>query len=157
MGYYSVGMACLNGHKIAGDAEGSPEFCEEFCSQCGERTITQCPACKQNIRGYYQGEGFGLRWTLPAYCHSCGKAYPWTERKAEALGETIGELDGLTDGEREKLKKAIPDIIADTPKSETAALRFKKAITKVGKVGGKLLTDVLTNVATEAVKKAMGV
>ncbi|MBE3037345.1 MAG: DUF2321 domain-containing protein [Chloroflexi bacterium] len=156
MGYYAVGMACLNGHKIAGNAEGAPEFCGEFCSTCGERTITQCPVCKQNIRGYYQGGGIGYGWTLCAFCHACGKPYPWTVRKAEAIEEMLDELDGLSPEDREKLKKSIPDIIADTPKSETAALRFKKAIAKVGQVGGKMLLDVLTSVATEAVKKAMG-
>ncbi len=156
MGYHCVGMACLNGHKIAGDAGGAPEFREGFCSTCGERAITQCPVCKENIRGCCQGGGLGLSWTLSAYCHACGKPYPWTQRRAEAIQEMLDELDGLTDEDREKLKKSIPDIIADTPKSETAALRFKKAITKVGQAGGKMLMDVLTNVATEAVKKSMG-
>ena len=156
MGEYAVGMACLNGHKICGDAEGSPEFSEAFCSKCGAPTITACPSCEAKIRGFYRGEVSIIGWDLPLHCHKCGKPYPWTERKAEALQEMIDELDGLSDEERERLKKSIPDIIADTPKSETAALRFKKAVAKVGQAGGKMLIDVLTNVATEAVKKSMG-
>lgn len=156
MGEYDVGMACLNGHKITGDAENSPEFAEDFCSKCGEPTITECPACKAKIRGFYRGEVSIIGWDLPAHCPACGKPYPWTERKAEAMAEMIDELDELSNMERERLKKSIPDVIADTPKSETAALRFKKAAAKVGQASGKLLMDVVTNVATEAVKKSMG-
>jgi hypothetical protein len=44
----------------------------------------------------------------------------------------IEELDGLTNEVCQKLKKSIADIIAHTPNSETAALRFKKAAAKVG-------------------------
>jgi len=72
------------------------------------------------------------------------------------MEEMIDELDGLSDEERNRLKKSIPDIIADTPKSETAALRFKKAVAKVGEAGGNLMMKVLASVATEAVKNSMG-
>ena len=37
-----------------------------------------------------------------------------------------------------------------------AATLCSKAAAKVGQASGKMLTDVLTNVATEAVKKALG-
>lgn len=35
-------------------------------------------------------------------------------------------------------------------------LRFQEAVTKVGQAGGKMLMDVLTNVAAEVVKKMLG-
>jgi len=155
---YDIGMACLNGHPVTGMASSAPQFGSPFCPKCGEQTTTECPECGATIRGFYHVPGFfsTAHWEPSSHCHACGKPYPWTERKAEALQEIIDELDNLSDEEREKLKKSIPDIIADTPKSETAALRFKKAIIKVGQVGGKMLRDVITNVATEAVKKSMG-
>ena len=154
---YDVGMVCMNGHAVNSMAATAPQHNEKFCSKCGAAAIQECPQCHERIRGYYHYENvFGGSWYVPAHCHACGKPYPWTQGKAEALGEMIEELDGLSDEEREKLKVSIPDIIADTPKSETAALRFKKAVAKVGQAGGKMLMDVITNVATEAVKKAMG-
>jgi hypothetical protein len=94
--------------------------------------------------------------TPPRHCRECGHPFPWTRRKAEALIEVIEELDELTPEERQKLHQSVPDIIADTPKSETAVVRFKKAAKKTGEVGGKLLLGVLSNVATEAVKKTLG-
>jgi len=61
----------------------------------------------------------------------------WSEeknaRRTEALAEALEELDGLSNEERDKLKKSIPDILADTPKSETAALRFKKPSSRLGR------------------------
>ena len=155
MDEYGLGMACLNGHKVDGDVLSSPEFSESRCSKCGEPTITKCQSCGEAIRGYYKGV-LSVDWELAAYCPKCGKPFPWTQRRAEALGEMLVELEGLSPEERERLKESMPDILADTPKSETAALRFKKAVAKVGQVGGKVLMDVLAKVGTEAVRKSMG-
>jgi len=159
VGYYDIGMACLNGHRITAVAGSSPEFTGRYCSKCGAETITQCPHCMAQMRGYYHSDNvitIGFTWTPAAHCHECGRPYPWTERKAIAVEGMVDELDGLSGDEKAKLKKSIPDIITDTPNSDTAVLRFKKAAAKVGQFGGKLLTDVLTKVATEAVKKTMG-
>lgn len=155
---YDVGMVCLSGHSVTGMASSAPQFGSPFCPKCGQQTIAKCPECGATIRGHYHVPGFlsTAPWEPSSHCHACGKPYPWTERKAEALQEMIDELDGLSDEEREKLKKSVPDVIADTPKSETAALRFKKAVGKVGKVAGNLMMSVLTKVATETVKQAMG-
>jgi hypothetical protein len=136
-----------------------PELAKRFCSKCGAETITTCLSCGASIRGYYHVEGvvsIGFTWTPPAHCHNCGKAYPWTEKKASAVEEMIDELEGLNNEDRAKLKKSIPDIAAETPNSGAAVLRFKRAGAKVGQFGGKLLTDVLSKVAAEAVKKSMG-
>jgi len=55
------------------------------------------------------------------------------------------------------LKESIPDAIAETPKTEIAIARFKKAIIKAGVIGGKLLTDTLSKVAAEIVVKSIGI
>ena len=153
--YFNVGQACLNGHAVTSNADG--ELASDYCPHCGERTITQCPDCSENIRGYYVVPGVASfsEWEPPNHCHACGKPYPWTERKAEALREAIEELDELSNAEKERLAKAIPDIIADTPKSNVAITRFKKAASKVGGLGSKMLWEMLKTVATEAVKKSM--
>jgi len=155
-GEYDVGQACLNGHAITGSAIRWPEFTAKFCEDCGESTITECPKCNKPIRGNYTA-GYSVEsWEPPRFCHECGAAYPWTERNSAALAEAIDELDQLPQGDRDKLKLSIPDVINDTPKTQTAANRFGKAIGSAGQWGGKLLTEVLTNVATEAAMKLTG-
>lgn len=155
MPHYEIGLACLNGHPVNAGADSSPERNAKFCPECGEPTIHQCPTCKENIRGHYAA-GWAYAWYPASHCHECGTPYPWTQRRSEALAEAIDELDDLADDDRERLKKSIPDILVETPKSETAALRFKKAIAKLGTAGGRILADVLRKVAADAVKSSLG-
>jgi len=182
MEQYDTALMCLNGHLINDKVQAKPELNQKFCSDCGEQTISSCPACEAPIRGAsyevdgkiinfeepsgepsladYESAGL-LKWwpegrKAPRYCRVCGKPYPWTEQQSQAVAEVIDELDELAEEEKAKLKRSIPDILAETPSSETAILRFKKAIAKVGQAGGKLLRDVLVKVASEVVKKSMG-
>jgi hypothetical protein len=149
-GEFDVGQACLNGHAITGSLTRSPELAAKFCKHCGEPTISTCPKCNKAIRGQYKNFYGSRGWQPPNYCHECGAAYPWTERKAAALAEAIDELGELPQEERDKLKLSIPDVVSDTPKTQTAASRFGRAITSAGQWGGKLLSDVLAKVASEA-------
>lgn len=158
---YDAAQVCLNGHKINARTRSQPEHNAKFCSRCGEKTVVACPECKADIRGDFCLDGGWGRWRqgwlIPlSHCHGCGKPYPWTQRRAGALAEAIDAVEELVDEEKDRLKKSIPDITADTPRSGTATLLFKKAITKIGAVGSKVLTDVITKVATEAVKQQMG-
>jgi hypothetical protein len=66
------------------------------------------------------------------FATNCGKPYPWTTRRAEALAEAIDELDELQAADRDKLKQSIPDVLRETAKTETAAARFGKAIRGAG-------------------------
>lgn len=80
----------------------------------------------------------GWHALMAIHCHGCGRPYPWTERSIQALTEAV-ELaaEDLSADERDALKDAIPDLIAETPRTQIAAARFKKAITKAGAFGGK--------------------
>ena len=169
---YGRALICKAGHVVNSAAERNPGGNAAFCTECGEPVIDKCENCKEPIHGEkYEDDDHPLDFggpnnlgfhDVPAHCHACGKPYPWTLRKAEALKETLNELDrldeldGLSAEEREKLKKLIPDIIVDTPNSPKAASRFKKAIARVGQAGRKMLLEVLTRVATEAVKESVG-
>lgn len=157
--HYETGQVCLNGHPTTAYFRSSPERHSKFCGECGQSTITACPKCSAEIRGAYivpNVISIGGGYDPPSFCHECGAAYPWTERKSAALAEAIDELDQLSQADREKLKQSIPDVIQDTPKTQTAASRFGKAIGSAGQWGGKLLTEVLTKVATEAALKMSG-
>jgi hypothetical protein len=151
--HYTTAQICLNGHVITAYADSTSRQ-KKFCQKCGEPTITNCPdtTCGAKIAGKQSFDMAPVIEDLkevPGFCHNCGKAYPWTERKAAALAEAIDETE-LPEADREKLKQSIPDVIQDTPKTQTAASRFGKAIGSAGQWSGKLLTEVLTKVATGA-------
>jgi len=90
MGYYDTQQVCLNGHQITANYHRSPEFRNDFCNICGEKTIFTCPKCNSEIRGDHHEDGvciIGFRTMVPDYCHKCGTPYPWTEkRKIKGLG-----------------------------------------------------------------------
>lgn len=155
---YTKAQICLNGHVVTAYAESSPARLRKFCPKCGEPTIRNCSntECNAKINGKLCYDYAPVKEDLdaPAFCHECGKAYPWTERNATALSEAIDESE-LSEEERDKLKLSIPDVINDTPKTQTAVSRFGKAIRSAGQFGGKLLYDVLVKVATEAVVRSL--
>lgn len=63
---------------------------------------------------------------VPAYCHNCGKPYPWTEATMRAAEHIIDMLDELTPDQKKQLVDFIPDIIVETPQSRYAALVYAK-------------------------------
>lgn len=150
--YYDVALICLNGHSVNSSSRELPQLSADYCNECGEKAINQCTHCNMPIRGYYHsGVIGGYEWEPPAYCHACGQPYPWTQRKTDALAEAIDEAERLTAEEKETLKQSIPDILNQTPKTDAAAARFKRAIAKAGQTGGKLIYDIAVKVATDAV------
>lgn len=161
MGRYHLGMACLNGHPINSSADRFQESNAKFCRKCGEATISACQQCNAPIRGHYEVPGvisLGEPWKPDAHCHGCERPYPWTERSIQALTEAV-ELaaEDLSADERDALKDAIPDLIAETPRTQIAAARFKKAITKAGAFGGKLIADTASKLCVEVAKQYLGV
>jgi hypothetical protein len=84
MGQYDVQQVCLNGHQVTDTYRKHPQHRRDFCAECGERTILQCPACTKEIPGDYVVPGVfaGGTTPVPAHCAACGKPYPWTERQA---------------------------------------------------------------------------
>ena len=157
MDNYETAQICLNGHMIARGIETGPEFTSKFCSDCGEKTITSCPACEHGIRGRYSARGIlSLRDTpVRAYCHNCGQPYPWTQTRLETAREMADELDGLSADERENLKATLPDLISTTPKTELAATRFKKLLTKAGGEMAPAMKRVVVDLASELAKKLL--
>lgn len=155
-----------------------PKRNQPFCSECGERTVTKCEHCQQPLRGGryelggtiipfdggevalhdYDEDMIDWGWVPeePAtFCYACGEPYPWTRRRVEAARQTIEELEELNKGEKENLKRSLPDLINQGPRSELAALRFKKALTKLGESGRALLMNILANIAAESVKRSV--
>src|SRR5207249_2966310 len=103
MGYYDFALVCQNGHVVT--AHASREIHNtKFCDQCGSPTISKCPNCQTNIRGEYESDGVfvlgGPAFEAPAFCHDCGRAFPWTQRRLDAARALADEVDGLNPEER---------------------------------------------------------
>jgi hypothetical protein len=106
------------------------------------------------MTGYLHGGGaaFGM-YPPPAFCHNCGKPLPWTEAGLAAARELADEVEGLSVDEREQLKRSLDDLVADTPRTGLAVVRFKKLAAKAGRVAADGLKQILFTVFTEAAKK----
>jgi hypothetical protein len=62
-------------------------------------------------------------------------------------------LDTLTPEDRAAIKGTLDDLVADTPGTEVAAMRFKLLAKRAGQEGGTALRAIVTSVATEAAKR----
>jgi hypothetical protein len=155
--YYEMAQVCKNGHSITGRYNGSPALRQDFCSKCGQPTITKCEKCGESIRGKYIVAGIGdmTKFNPPSFCHKCGSAYPWTTKKIEAFSELADELDELSDDEKAKLKLSLDDLINTSPKTQLAETHFKKILSKVSKESYDLVKGVLTDILSETIKKSI--
>jgi hypothetical protein len=157
MGSYRVAEVCPNGHVSTSSADKSPELREKFCSRCGEPTMTQCPSCKVPIRGYYYVEGFigGYNYEPPAFCHNCGKPFPWTDRRIASAIELVEVVAALSPDELQQFRSDLTELTKDSPKTQVASLRFKNVMTKVGASVASGVREIVVGVLSEAAKKAI--
>lgn len=154
---YDIAQICLNGHSINSSSRSMPEFNQKFCDRCGAETITQCPSCKTDIRGFYYSPGVVslAEVPIPSFCHSCGKPYPWTESSLEAAKELADELNELTDEEKDLIKKSLPDLIRETPRTKVAESRFKRIMSKAKKESVDAMRAILVDIISETIKKSL--
>lgn len=154
---YDVAQICINGHLVNSSSRSMSQFNQKFCEKCGAETITQCPSCKLDIRGYYHSPGFIslAEESIPSFCHNCGKSYPWTESALDAAQELADELSELTDEEKDLLKKSLPDLIKETPKTKVAESRFKKIMSKAKKESVDAMRSILVDIISETIKKSL--
>lgn len=160
MGYYNTAQICLNGHIISRRINGNSSLMEKFCTKCGAETICNCLNCGEKIRGKYEVERVIDLTTdkspAPLYCHNCGNPYPWTEDALEAARMVIDEEERFSTSDRENLKKSLPDLLSDTPRTTLATLRFKKAMSVVGKTTKEALMKFVVSLACDAAKSQLG-
>jgi hypothetical protein len=127
-------QVCVNGHQITIFAESQPQTCQAFCDTCGVKTVDTCPSCENKIRGFPHITGaFGLdELPVPKYCMRCGAAYPWQQSSIDNLKEILRE-SALSAHDVAIIEKALPDVLQETPKTESASLRVKRVLGKLGK------------------------
>ena len=122
------------------------------CSECGAETIRECPSCNSFIRGRHRAWRVVHPYKVPAYCHECGEAYPWTQTALNSARELVEELDELDLEEKDKLNGSIEELVQNSPKAQVAAVRFKKLMKKAGQSGADAMHGILMNVVSVAVK-----
>ena len=148
--------ACMNGHTlVTSHLIGKDEFCEK----CVAKMIDKCQECGYSIREWDYGGMVALgtpKYVRAAYCKNCGKPYPWTNAAIEAATELIEEEDELDEIQRNKLLSSLPDIVSETPKTQVAIVRFKKALLSAGKFTADGLRQFVIDFGCELAKKQLG-
>lgn len=153
MGHYPA-FICENGHCL----ESLSHSCtDRFCSKCGAPVISKCPNCGSTIRGRSDGSyGFMVEYTVPGYCRDCGKPYPWIDAAIQATVDLLAEDDSMSDKDREKLIEILPDAVTETPRSQLATARIKKALASLGNFAAEGLKQFLLDFGCEIVKQQLG-
>jgi hypothetical protein len=155
--WYDTAQICVNGHIVNRQADSHPEANTKFCKECGGATTKRCGHCDARIRGYKHIPNYSYTDDSPApkFCHECGKAYPWTEAQRSATEAQIMELENLSEADKLLLQSSLDDIIRDTPRTETAVVRFKKLLPKAGKEAAEVVRRMLISLAAEGAKKLL--
>ena len=155
--WQDVMQVCLNGHHITDYAASQPQWRQRFCQDCGAKTIEACQSCGMNIPGKSHVAGVLDLTTLsvPKYCINCGAAYPWQAAAIENLREILRESN-LSSQDLQDVDKALPDVLRNTPKTESAALKLKRIMGKIVKPLYDVALKVVTDVASETAKKTLG-
>ena len=159
MGFYHTAQICLNGHMINGEADKYLEHNELFCSICGAKTVTSCLNCGMPIRGTHEEPGvliIGDSASVRSYCHNCGKPYPWTVSAIEATMLLIQEEEEFSEQLKNSLSDSLPDIISETPKTNLAITRIKKALSFAGNFTAEGIRQFVIDFGCELAKQSLG-
>jgi hypothetical protein len=156
-GYYETAQVCINGHVITSGIESSKLDMQKFCQDCGKPTIIKCYDCKTRIRGSYRSPNVVLitEYIVPKFCYECGRPFPWTQAKLDSARELVEFEDKINTKEKEILRNSLDDIIAENPKTEMSAIKFKHIMAKVRQETAKALRDITVDIASETAKKIL--
>lgn len=99
--------------------------------------------------------GFGGEYAPPAYCHNCGRAFPWTERKVDAATDLVEISGKLSSEELAQFRADLSEMTKESPRLLVASTRFKQTMAKVGSAVAGGVRDIVVDVLSEAAKKAI--
>lgn len=154
---WHTAQICFNGHIITHSLELNPESNSPFCKDCGAKTVSACQSCNANIRGIHFDPGGFTSWyyEIPSFCYNCGEPFPWTTEKLKLANEIIFEEVSLTPDEKIDFESNLKIITTDNPRTEYASSKVKEYLKKFAVGTGKILRDVITDVASETAKKIL--
>jgi len=93
---------------------------------------------------------------VPSFCDACDMAYPWQVSRVANAVELL-HLEGVADADVQEIEKNLPDITRDTPRSQVAAARVRKALGKVAKPVYDMGIKVIGDIATATAKSYLGI
>jgi hypothetical protein len=155
--WYDTAQICVNGHLINAFADSSPERNSKFCQKCGARTVMACEQCNTKIRGYYHVSGaISLRFDfpIPKNCYECGAQYPWAVTAIESARALVDELQ-LSAEDKATLQRDVDDLIQDSPRTEVAAMRAHRILSKANEGAIDMFANALLNVTTDLVQRRL--
>lgn len=147
---------CTSGHVLV---DSSPLLGAEFCENCGSKMLSSCPSCGSTIDEFDFGGVCFLGvpdYTRPSYCKHCGKPYPWTSAALESTSLMLQEDSELSELDRQKLEESLPDLISETPKTQLAVIRAKKALISASQFTADALRQFIIDFGCELVKSSLG-
>lgn len=156
--YYDVAQICLNGHVVNDSAKSNPKRNENYCRKCGAKTITACPNCNHEIRGYYHVPGVvsaGFEFPAPRFCSSCGKPYPWTETAIRVFKDLILKTKKLSSKEIEYLIENVENLFRDDVVAEITARKYTTILSKVKKEALNEIKELMIGFASEVGKRIL--
>lgn len=137
MNFYPA-FICEKGHVIS----NSSKTCMRNYCNCGSKIVSRCSECDAVILGRPVDEYlYGASYEAPAYCHQCGKPYPWTSLAIESTLLALEESKELSKIEIQQLADILPDVITETPRTRLAAVRIKKVIASAGGFAAECLKE----------------
>jgi len=102
-------LVCANGHVITDRLSLHSRLDQGFCQRCGAQAFSKCPSCGRAIPGAVLSPGQMLTQFVgippyietlrPKFCASCGKAFPWTERKKDDTARSRAHDEPVVRGE----------------------------------------------------------
>jgi hypothetical protein len=92
---------------------------------------------------------------VPSYCYNCGAAYPWQQSAIDNLKEIFKESE-LSAEDVAIAEATLPDVLQDTPRTESASLKLRGIMGKLGKPLYDISIKVITDIASETAKKTLG-
>lgn len=152
---YDIAQICLNGHLINSTYIHLPEHNSNYCGECGDQTIHQCPNCNRPIRGHLWCNVISMSdINVPKCCLECGHAFPWTERKKRAAFELFAEE--ISDQEElKKIQDSLDSIAANAPDAQLAWYRIDKQIGKLPLPLQKIGKELTKALGTEVVVRSI--
>jgi hypothetical protein len=96
-------------------------------------------------------------WRFPSYCPHCGSPYPWTEKHLTAAAHLIDLETALSAEAKADLKRELGELGVDSPRSKVAALKLAKFIKAAAPEIATAMREIVVSVASDAVKKQMGI
>ena len=146
-GYQDIAEVCVRGHLINENIIKNPKNRQKYCGECGSKTITACPNCKEPIPGrfiYYNFEDTTV-WGPPEnFCRNCANPFPWIEKKLEInkSGEKI--FDAFLSHSNED-NESISDELYNSLKRNNLSVWYDKKIKENESIPGEINDGIVSS------------